>query len=74
MKHMSNTKELERLYCALGDFISAYFHKRCTTPGKGVSREFLNAVRDASLNSFNDILRQLENLIGEHDEPPSNVH
>lgn len=62
---MSNTKELERLYYALGDFIFKYFQHRCVVPGTTVSIEFVNMVRDASLNSFNDIIKQLDKMFDE---------
>lgn len=62
---MNNTKELERLYYALDDFIYKYFKHRCTAEGTAVSVEFVNMVRDASLNSFNDIMKQLDKMLDE---------
>lgn len=62
---MSKTPELERLYYALGDFIFKYFQHRCVVPGTTVSIEFVNMVRDASLNSFNDIMKQLDKMFDE---------
>jgi len=65
MVDMSNTPELEKLYYALGDFIFKYFQHRCVVPGTTVSIEFVNMVRDASLNSFKDIFTQIDKMMDE---------
>lgn len=68
MGDLSNTPELERLHYALGDFIFKYFQSHCVAPGTTVSIEFLNRVRDASLESFKQIMETIGQTIMENKE------
>lgn len=65
---MSYTPELEKLYYALGDFIFKYFQRHCVVSGTMVSIDLVNMIRDASLESFKQIMETIDQKLIEGKE------